>query len=310
MKTVLLVSLLLACALAWESFAPGTGPFDHMSNEEFARNYLMSADDAPIESPPVFETSEFESWCWIRREFDWRKSKKAKCIHPIRDQGKCGSCWAHATTEILSDRYCIETGDADTVFAPQYMVDCANSTWQAEGCNGAETQVILKWMEDFGMVTEQCYPYYSGTTESAGECHPNSCTSGDEWKNYKVAKGSTKLFFNYTNCEMATEIIRHGPIYFSMVVFDDFKAYKGGIYHPISYNVLGTHAVKCLGWGYDRKELSFFWICANSWTANWGENGFFRIGFNDFIGYKAGSARYDTKSAGQTPAEAIESILI
>ena len=83
----------------------------------------------------------------------------------------------------------------------------------------------------------------------------------------------------------------NGPLYFSMVVFGDFKAYKGGVYHPIDYTVLGTHAIKCLGWGYEKETASNYWICANSWDTTWGEKGFFRIGFNDFIGYKAGSTK-------------------
>ena len=147
-------------------------------------------------------------------------------------------------------------------------------------------------MANFGMVNESCYPYYSGTTESAGNCTMGGvCPTGEYWVIYKVNPNSVKLYYNYSNTEMAKDIHDNGPIYFSMVVFDDFKSYKSGVYYPISYNVLGTHAVKCIGWGYDEDKHSYYWICANSWTTGWGEQGFFRIGMNNFIGYKAGSAR-------------------
>ena len=307
MKTLFIICMLVASTLCWKAYEHGQGPFSNMTNEEFARDYLMSLDDAPNEAPPVFNKDEFEASCPINSTFNWKNTTQAKCIHPIRDQGRCGSCWSFATTEVLSDRYCLDTGDEKIIFSPQYMVDCANETWEAEGCDGAETQTILKWMEEYGAVTDSCYPYYSGTTEKAGVCQ-QQCTCGQEWKVFSVLKNSTKLYFNYTNCEIAQEIQKNGPVYFSMVVFADFKDYSGGIYHPISYDALGTHAVKCFGWGYDSAELSYYWICANSWSSSWGEEGFFRIGFNDFIGYKAGSVKFGGSSI-QNPFISVKSIL-
>ena len=40
---------------------------------------------------------------------------------------------------------------------------------------------------------------------------------------------------------------------------------------------MGGHAVKIVGWGHDDASNLDFWTVANSWTANWGEEGFFRI---------------------------------
>ena len=46
--------------------------------------------------------------------FDWTTANPG-CIHSIRDQGACGSCWAFAAAEELSDRYCIHTNGATNV---------------------------------------------------------------------------------------------------------------------------------------------------------------------------------------------------
>lgn len=100
-----------------------------------------------------------------------------------------------------------------------------------------------------------------------------------------------KLFNNYPNDEIAEDLQNNGPVYFSMVVFSDFKSYKGGVYMPTTTEQLGTHAVKCIGWGYDEGLDTYYWVCANSWDTQWGEQGFFRIAFNAYIGYKAGSAQ-------------------
>lgn len=40
--------------------------------------------------------------------FDWRE-KMPECIHAVRNQGKCGSCWAHSSSEVVSDRFCIHS---------------------------------------------------------------------------------------------------------------------------------------------------------------------------------------------------------
>jgi len=57
--------------------------------------------------------------------------------------------------------------------------------------------------------------------------------------------------------------------------------YKSGIYTHVSGRQEGGHAVKIVGWGHD-KDLGWdYWICANSWNTDWGEDGFFRIKFDD-----------------------------
>jgi len=37
----------------------------------------------------------------------------------------------------------------------------------------------------------------------------------------------------------------------------------------------GGHSVKLIGWGSDNGVL--YWLMVNSWTADWGDNGLFKI---------------------------------
>jgi len=61
-------------------------------------------------------------------------------------------------------------------------------------------------------------------------------------------------------------------------VYEDFMNYKGGIY-LYTYGVRrGGHAIKVLGWGVEGDVN--YWLCANSWGPNWGESGYFKIGWN------------------------------
>lgn len=56
-------------------------------------------------------------------------------IKEVRDQANCGSCWAFATVEAISDRYCIHTGDASIRISSEDLLSCCGFTC-GFGCNG------------------------------------------------------------------------------------------------------------------------------------------------------------------------------
>ena len=48
-----------------------------------------------------------------------------------------------------------------------------------------------------------------------------------------------------------------------------------GVYKTHSKNELGGHAIRILGWG---KENGVpYWLVANSWNTDWGDNGYIKI---------------------------------
>jgi len=55
-------------------------------------------------------------------------------------------------------------------------------------------------------------------------------------------------------------------------------SYTGGVYVHTTGSVLGGHAVKIVGWG--NESGTNYWIVANSWGTGWGENGYFRIAWD------------------------------
>jgi cathepsin B len=65
-------------------------------------------------------------------------------------------------------------------------------------------------------------------------------------------------------------------------VYNDFMNYKSGVYHHVTGDLAGGHAVKLIGWGVAEGETEGaekvpYWICANSWGEGWGEQGYFKI---------------------------------
>lgn len=44
-----------------------------------------------------------------------------------------------------------------------------------------------------------------------------------------------------------------------------------GVYQHVSGSAVGGHAIKILGWG--EEDGVPYWLCANSWNTDWGDNG-------------------------------------
>ena len=53
-------------------------------------------------------------------------------IGHIRDQSKCGSCWAFSANEVLSDRFSIAK-NTSVILSPEDSVSCDKGNM---GCNG------------------------------------------------------------------------------------------------------------------------------------------------------------------------------
>eukprot|EP00695_Tsukubamonas_globosa_P000906 TRINITY_DN184_c0_g1_i2.p1 TRINITY_DN184_c0_g1~~TRINITY_DN184_c0_g1_i2.p1 ORF type:complete len:265 (+),score=123.85 TRINITY_DN184_c0_g1_i2:183-977(+) len=196
------------------------------------------------------------------------------CVHPIRNQEQCGSCWAFGASEALSDRFCVASnGSVNVVLSPQFLVSCDASNY---GCDGGMLDTVWEFMKNTGVVSDQCLPYTAGSG-TAGAC-AKTCADGTPFKFYKVSDYyhvSTWLFWNKVE-KIQTEIMTKGPVEAAFTVYQDFMSYSSGVYHHVSGNQLGGHAIKIVGWGV-ASDGTPYWNIANSWSTTWGQNGFFWI---------------------------------
>jgi len=200
------------------------------------------------------------------------------CIHAIRDQGHCGSCWAHAASEVLSDRFCIASGEKiNVVLSPEDFVSC---DWLDHGCNGGILTTSWLYLQMKGLVTDECKPYTSGdgSVPWCGFFGKGVCaTKGVEYKKYYA-----KSHYSPGSIEnIKKDILNYGPVETGFTVYDDFMSYKSGVYKRTSNKVLGGHAVKIIGWGKEESTGTEYWIVANSWNTSWGLDGYFNIAFGE-----------------------------
>jgi C1A family cysteine protease len=144
----------------WVAHEPETNPLRNLSNEE-----LLNLVSGAMTGEPRFESIQDQTPSvglpdsWDPRTDDRTK----KCIHPIRDQQQCGSCWAFGATEALSDRFCL--AGQDVILSPQDMVSCDYNNY---GCNGGYMNLAWLYLRQTGVVSEACFPYTSGSGFAPG----------------------------------------------------------------------------------------------------------------------------------------------
>ena len=197
------------------------------------------------------------------------------CIHEIRNQGNCGSCWAFALTEALEDRFCIlSNGKIDNILSPQHLVSCDGFNY---ACNGGNIYLSWLYVYFYGVVTEKCKPYTSGIGQ-VPPCYNNCTNSSTAFVKYNTSAYPIVL---RSVDDIKREIMTNGPVEAGFMVYMDFMYYKSGVYTRTSNQLLGGHAVKLVGFGKDSVTGKEFWIVANSWGKYWGENGYFKIAIGE-----------------------------
>ena len=100
------------------------------------------------------------------------------------------------------------------------------------------------------------------------------CRDGEDWSSAKTY-GASSYHLSKDVASIQSEIMRHGPVEASFSVYADFPSYKSGVYHHVTGDFLGAHAVKIVGWGVENGAP--YWLVANSWRVEWGDAGFFKI---------------------------------
>ena len=88
-------------------------------------------------------------------------------VTPVKDQGQCGSCWSFSTTGSVEGAHFVATGELLS-FSEQQLVDCA--TKLNMGCNGGNPLWAFKYLKSNMAELESVYPYFSGTTQTGGDC--------------------------------------------------------------------------------------------------------------------------------------------
>ena len=199
--------------------------------------------------------------------FDWRE----KGGSPVpKDQAMCGSCYAFAVVGAIESQYMIRNGGVHLPLSEQFLLDCG---WSAgsSSCSGGNQEELgplllekfngfVPFEEDYGGYMST-YSYCKNTTGMGG-IHFHG------WVNLP-ARSSTDL--------IKKSLVQNGILSVSINAIDPIVFHRKGNGVIRAEECRNTkskhlnHAVNLVGWKDD------FWILRNSWSTNWGDDGYFMV---------------------------------
>ncbi|GFS33765.1 aleurain-like protease [Actinidia rufa] len=192
---------------------------------------------------------------------DWRVSG---IVSPVKDQGHCGSCWTFRGSGGSLHKQAFGKGIS---LSEQQLVDCAGA-FNNFGCSGGLPSQAFEYIKyNGGLDTEEAYPY----TGKNGECKFSSENIG-----VQVLDSVNITLGAEDELKHAVAFVR--PVSVAFEVVNGFRLYKEGVYTsdtcgrtPMDVN----HAVLAVGYGVENGVP--YWLIKNSWGADWGDSGYFKM---------------------------------
>jgi C1A family cysteine protease len=198
---------------------------------------------------------------------DWRSYNGQNAVTSIKDQQQCGSCVSFGVTATVESMAIIEHNKQYDLSEAELFF-CAGPQAGAGACpeGGWWPASAMPYLHDKGVSQEDCFPY----SDQQVPC--KTCGERDQQAVY-ITKDVEIFDVN----ERKKYISNIGPMAGAFRVFSDFMYYKKGVYSHVTGGQEGGHCIQIIG--YDDKESC--WICKNSWTEGWGDNGFFKMAYNE-----------------------------
>jgi len=209
--------------------------------------------------------------------FDWRDHGYD---FPVKDQGVCNAGYAFAAVDAV--RAAIWKKDSIKLdfldFSENNAKEC---NWHAinhyaglpNTCEGGNFRMLTNLFTQEGLVFETCDPYVASDTTCNTSCKSQYYIT--EWQefsqSYQIAL--TEL--------IKQKLIEHGPLYSQMdPKISGFSDYTGGtvLMETSTDPNKWTHGVLIVGWD-DGIGPTGAWIVKNSYGTDWGDNGYFYIGY-------------------------------
>ena len=173
----------------------------------------------------------------LPQKFDWRDYVS---LPRIRNQGSCGSCWAHSAAGTTETVMITNIGASSSIdLSEQFLMDCGPGS-----CDGGLHNKALSKIVNEGIPDESCFGYTASDTSCGNKCW-------DWWKRVSglIYKGKVSS----TVADVKRALICHGPL----------AVASSGWRHAIVLVGYEDNSQTCM----DKYGKPGCWIIRNSWGA-------------------------------------------
>ena len=237
-------------------------------------------------------------------EFNWKNLDGMDWTTPAKNQGNCGSCWDFAAIGTLESIIKIRENrpEINPDLSEQYVLSCLPmaANYYGKGCLGGSPYNAFYYMMDTsyqgnnnnGAIPESCFPYLADDDIPCSD----KC---ENWEDYLIPIsdcGESMIGFDSIESRETIKslIYQNGPIAAGINVTEEFIRFwsinhNENKFYPDTNEPWGNrlnHIIVIIGWKDDINiDNGGYWICKNSWGADWGYDGFFNIEYGGlFIG--------------------------
>jgi len=248
----------------------GITKFSHMYADEFKMKMLGYHRSNVSFSAPVLNLEDLMVSSESADVVDWRKKG---AVTKVKDQGNCGSCWAYSATSEIESANFMATGHLP-VLSPQQIISCDKNDG---GCHGGRTESAFEYVQQAGGIdTLSDYPDNSHISGENGKCQRHRDVVKISGFQYAIRQCEEGACAHQDEDRLAKVLAAKGPISIC-VNAEPWQHYRGGI---VSSKCSGTadsldHCVQLVG--YNKAGPTPYWIVRNSWTTDWGVNGYIHL---------------------------------